>query len=74
MENGEESTTEDEIASAMIRPISLTLPVSRNGTARGMRAPRMPVVDANAATTAPMKQMMSAAKSGAPTVPRRAMR
>lgn len=74
MENGEESTTEDEIARAMISPISPTLPVSRNGTAKGMSAPRMPVVDANAETTAPMKQMISAAKSGAPTVPRRAMR
>src|SRR5699024_12337908 len=65
VENGDESTTEDEMARAMIIPTSPTLPVRRNGTAKGMSAPRMPVVDTNADTTAPMKQMMSAAKRGA---------
>ena len=84
MENGLESTTEEEIARAMMSPTSLTEPVSRNGTASGMSAPRMPVVEANADTTAPMKQMMSAASRGAPMpatwppsqsiVPRRSMR
>ena len=53
VENGLESTTEDEIDSAMIMPTAPTAPVSRNGTASGISAPRMPVVEANADTTPP---------------------
>ena len=53
VENGLESTTDEEIDSAMIRPTAPTAPVSRNGTASGISAPRMPVVEANADTTAP---------------------
>ena len=53
VENGLESTTEDEIDSAMISPTAPTAPVSRNGTASGISAPRMPVVEANAETTPP---------------------
>src|SRR6476469_1029344 len=66
VENGEESTTDDEIASAMIRPTAPTAPPSRNGTASGIRAPRMPVVDANADTAAPIRQITNAASSGTP--------
>ena len=54
VENGLESTTEEEIDSAMMRPTAPTAPVSRNGTASGISAPRMPVVDAKAETAAPM--------------------
>ena len=43
----------EEIDSAMINPTAPTAPVSRNGTASGISAPRMPVVDANAETTPP---------------------
>ncbi len=67
MENGEESTTEDEMQSAMITPTAPISPWDRNGTASGINAPRMPVVEANADTAAPMKQISSAASSGVPT-------
>ena len=67
VENGLMSTTDDEIASAMISPTAPTWPVSRNGTASGMSAPRMPVVEAKAETTAPIRQISRAAISGAPT-------
>ncbi len=53
VENGLESTTEEEIDRAMMRPTASTAPVSRNGTASGISAPRTPVVDANAETTPP---------------------
>src|SRR5699024_12275954 len=48
VENGEESTTEDEMDRAMIIPIYTTLPVSRSGTATGLSAPRKPVVEVSA--------------------------
>ncbi len=55
VENGLESTTDDEMASAVMSPIAPTPESScRNGTASGISAPRMPVVDANADTTPPM--------------------
>jgi hypothetical protein len=53
VENGLESTTDEAIDSAMIMPTAPTAPVSRNGTASGISAPRMPVVDANADTAPP---------------------
>ena len=57
VENGLQSTTDDEIASATTSPTAPTWPVSRNGTASGISAPRMPVVDAKAETTAPIRQI-----------------
>ena len=53
VENGLESTTEEAIDSAMIIPTAPTAPVSMNGTASGISAPRMPVVEANAETIPP---------------------
>ena len=53
VENGLESTTDEEIESAMISPTAPIAPVSRNGTASGISAPRMPVVEANAETMPP---------------------
>ena len=67
VEKGLQSTTELEIASAAIRPTALTWSVSRKGTASGISAPMMPVVEAKAETTEPMKQISRAATSGAPT-------
>ncbi len=61
-----ESTDDDDSARAMMRLIAPISPPSRNGTASGISAARMSVVDANADTAAPMKQMTRAANSGAP--------
>jgi hypothetical protein len=57
VENGLASTTDEEIARAVMRPTAPTafVPV-RKGTASGISAPRMPVVEAKAETAPPMKQ------------------
>jgi len=47
VENGLESTTDAEIDSAAMRPTAPTEPEARKGTASGISAPRMPVVEAN---------------------------
>ena len=57
MENGIESTTVAEIASATTRPVVLISPRTMNGTASGIIAPRMPALDANADVTAPTAQI-----------------
>ena len=46
---------DDDRASAMMTPIAPISPASRNGTASGMSAARMPVVEANAETAAPVR-------------------
>src|SRR5882757_1138661 len=64
VENGDASTIEDARHNAMIMATALTSPASRKGTASGTNAPRMPVVDANADTAAPMTQINRAISSG----------
>ena len=71
VEKGETSTADDATASAPINIVALSaagLPsdMTRNGTERGISAPRMPVVEAKAETNAPTKRMMMAAILGLP--------
>ena len=71
VENGETSTAEDETERAAMSIVALTragspVVVTRNGTESGMSAPRMPVVEANAETTAPTNKMMTTAIFGVP--------
>ena len=47
------STTVADTASAMTRPVASTPPFTINGVASGIKAPRMPALDANADVTAP---------------------
>ncbi|MFF2445429.1 hypothetical protein [Priestia megaterium] len=51
--DGEESGG-DEMESAVTIPTAPTSPASGNATASGMSAPRMPAMEANAETTAPI--------------------
>src|SRR5437867_2382803 len=63
-ENGVESTTVAEIAIAITNPATPTDPVLSNGTDKGIRAPRMPALEAKAEVKAAVAQTSNAPNNG----------
>src|SRR5699024_11665669 len=67
VEKGDKSTTEAQMPRDAITAHPARSPRVTKGIARGINAAIIPVVDANAATKEPIKQITKAASHGLPT-------